>query len=89
MPPLPAEAQTVTLRISGLHCSACDDAVESALKKLEGVLTCDSDHQKGTAVVEFDASKISSDALVTTVNAAPGMDGSQGQFQASILPEAP
>lgn len=36
-PAADAEARTVVLAIEGMHCEACVNAIEGALKKVEGV----------------------------------------------------
>ena len=46
--PLPA---TKTIRISGMSCSHCENAVKKALEAVEGVVSADVSHEEGTAEI--------------------------------------
>ena len=48
---VPAEKQTVTLRIDGMMCEHCEAAVKKALEKLDFVEEATANHEKGTALV--------------------------------------
>ena len=40
-----------TIRIKGMMCGHCENAVKTALEKLDGVASAEADHEKGTAQV--------------------------------------
>lgn len=56
--PVPADAQTVTLKVSGMSCGGCADAIRNALLKLDGVYDATVSHETGVASVQVDAKKM-------------------------------
>ena len=57
-----------TMKIEGMMCPHCEARVKKALEALDGVLSADVSHEKGTAVVT--ATAVSDAALTETVTAA-------------------
>jgi copper chaperone CopZ len=53
--PVPADAQTVTLKITGMSCDGCATAVRNALLKLAFVYDATVSYEAGTATVKVDA----------------------------------
>ncbi len=47
-----AGQHTCVIRINGMMCGHCENAVKTSLEKVEGVLAAQADHEKGTAVVK-------------------------------------
>lgn len=58
---------SVTLKVTGMHCSHCRMKVEQALQKVAGVYGASVDLDGGTAEVDFDGQKAAPDALVAAV----------------------
>ena len=58
---------TATLKITGMTCGHCVKAVTQALESQEGVSRAEVSLQTGSAVVEFDETRVSRDALKTAV----------------------
>ena len=58
----------VTLDVQGMTCSGCEHAVESALKKIDGVAKAKADFTHDMAEVQFDPDIISVEQLVDAVN---------------------
>jgi mercuric ion binding protein len=58
-----AAPQTVTLSVPGMTCSACPITVKYALNKVEGVEKTDVNFNKKEAVITFDDTKTSVEAL--------------------------
>lgn len=58
---------TTTLRISGMTCGHCVQAVAGALKNVPGVDNADVDLQAGNALVEYDENRTSPSALAAAV----------------------
>ncbi|GAB4553600.1 MAG: hypothetical protein Tsb0013_16040 [Phycisphaerales bacterium] len=52
---MPTDAQTATLKVTGMHCGGCANKISAALLNLDGVESADVSPQKGTAIVVGDA----------------------------------
>ncbi|MDL0432764.1 mercury resistance system periplasmic binding protein MerP [Marinobacter sp. TBZ242] len=62
MPAL-AAMQTVTLSVPGMNCAACPITVKVALNKVDGVSQADVSYPEREAVVTFDDTQTSVEAL--------------------------
>ena len=62
--------QSVTLKLSGLHCVSCALMVDSVLEELPGVLNSDTDYARSEARVQFDSQKIDIKDLIAKINEA-------------------
>jgi Cu+-exporting ATPase len=51
------------ITVTGMTCTMCARAIESSLKRVPGVMTAMVNFTSGQAMVEFDASRVSSSAL--------------------------
>ena len=58
-----AASQTVTLSVPGMTCAACPFTVKKALTKVEGVTKAEVSYENREAMVTFDDSKTSVEAL--------------------------
>jgi mercuric ion binding protein len=58
-----AAAQTVTLSVPGMTCAACPITVKKALSRVEGVSKAEVSFEKREAVVTFDDTQSSVQAL--------------------------
>lgn len=54
---------TITLKVEGMSCNHCVNAVEGSVGKLEGVSKVKVDLDNGTVDVELNSSKVSKDAI--------------------------
>lgn len=61
---------TVTLNVTGMHCSSCSMLITMNLEDLPGVASVECDHATGKTVVTFDDSKTSVDAISNEIIAA-------------------
>jgi copper ion binding protein len=59
---------TTTLKVSGMTCGHCVKAVTEALQNLDGVRSAQVDLGAGRAVVEFEAEKVSPQAMAAAVS---------------------
>lgn len=50
---------TITLKIEDMTCVNCENAIEQGLLKMKGIISVMASYSSGTAVVTFDADKIS------------------------------
>ena len=55
-----------TITIEGMMCGHCESTVKKALEALEGVISADVSHDKGTAVVAL-AKDVADDILTKAV----------------------
>lgn len=62
--------QDHVLAVDGMDCGGCEQAVERALGRLEGVVETRADHASARVEVRFDADKTGPEALVERVKAA-------------------
>lgn len=58
----------VNIKIEGMTCGHCQKSVNKLITAVEGVNACEVSLEKGEAVVEFDGSKTSKEAIVKAVN---------------------
>ena len=65
-----AEMKTVTLSVPGMNCDLCPLTIKKAISKVPGVASVEASYEKKQAVVTFDDSKASVEALMkATANA--------------------
>ena len=57
------DVKTVTLKLTGITCAGCSNAIYNALKEVDGVLEHSVEYPGDIAVIEFDGSKTSIEAL--------------------------
>ena len=58
----------VTIPIQGMTCGSCEHHIETEVKRKEGIVEINADHEKASAYVKYDSSKISLDELVAAIN---------------------
>jgi copper chaperone len=54
---------TQTLRVTGMTCGGCENAVKRAVGRLPGVASVDASHTAKNVTVEFDEAQTSLDAI--------------------------
>ena len=65
-----AEMKTMTLSVPGMNCDLCPITIKKAISKVPGVTSVEASYEKKQAVVTFDDSKASIEALTrATANA--------------------
>lgn len=65
-----AETKTVTLSVPGMNCDLCPLTIKKAISRVPGVASVEASYEKKQAVVTFDDSKTSVEALMNaTANA--------------------
>ncbi len=50
--------RTTTINTFGMHCSGCEETVETEIKKLDGIKSVKADHVKKTVIVKYDDKKV-------------------------------
>jgi copper chaperone CopZ len=64
-----AGEKTVDLKVSGMSCGSCSDAVTKSLSEVKGVKSCNVDLKSGKATITADES-VPNDELVKAVSKA-------------------
>lgn len=67
---VPADAATVTLKITGMTCDGCANALRNALLSLDGVYDATVSYETGIANVQLDAKKVDNAKLDDAVSKA-------------------
>lgn len=65
--PALAGSKTVALDVKGWTCGSCAVSTRIALKKLDGVESVSTDHEKSEAVVTYDDSKVTPEEMVQAI----------------------
>lgn len=68
--PAPADAKTVTLKIVGMTCDGCANAVRNALLKLDGVFDATVSFESGLANIKLDGKKVDDAKLDEAISKA-------------------
>lgn len=63
-------ATTTVFKVSGMHCTGCEQSIKSEVAKLAGVTTVEADHAKGTAKVTYDPAQAKPEAIVAAIGRA-------------------
>lgn len=58
---------TITLKLSGLHCSSCSLNIDSDLEDLPGVISTSTSYAKQESTIVYDPKVISREKFVTTI----------------------
>jgi copper chaperone CopZ len=64
-----SNSQTITLRIIGMHCTACSINIDSSLEDIEGVVLASTSYAKSVTKVSFDPQKVTIKQLIDTIKA--------------------
>ncbi len=64
--------QVVTLNVPDMFCGGCEVGVKVAANKVDGVKAVKTDSDKRTAVVTFDPSKTSAEAIASAITKNAG-----------------
>jgi copper chaperone CopZ len=62
--------EQLTLRVTGMHCGACENRIQKALSRLDGVRRSAADHRKEEVRVAFDSGRTSLDAIRDAIERA-------------------
>lgn len=59
--------KNIIIKIKGMGCQNCVNAVSKSLKELEGISKVNVSLEKESAEVEFDETKINADKMIETI----------------------
>ncbi len=65
-----AATKTMTLAVEGMTCTGCENTIQEAVTKIDGVTSVKASHLDSTAVVSFDTTKTSVEAIGDAINEA-------------------
>lgn len=78
------KSETIELRIQGMVCRACTDAVEEALLHLRGVIKVSVSYFKGSALVEYDPELVSMEEIERRLEARGYGIGERDRFSLTV-----
>lgn len=58
---------TSTFAVEGMTCGGCEAAIEIKLRNIDGVESAEASHEKGSAVVRYDPTKVTPDRIVSAI----------------------
>ncbi|MCX6551797.1 MAG: cation transporter [Acidobacteria bacterium] len=61
---------TVTVRVTGMTCGGCENAVKRALGRLDGVAVVTASHVEQKVGVTFDPARVTLDQIAQKITAA-------------------
>lgn len=53
-----AAVKTIQLNVKGMTCEGCENSIETALIKMNGVVSAEARYNKGIATVSYDSTKV-------------------------------
>ncbi len=59
--------QTLNLRVTGMSCNGCENAVKRAVGQLPGVLAVQASHVAGTVEVTYDDRSVTREAIADKI----------------------
>ncbi|MCM3731162.1 copper chaperone CopZ [Fictibacillus nanhaiensis] len=60
--------EKITLKVEGMSCNHCVNAIEGSVGKLDGVSYTKVNLQEGNVEVEYDSSKVNLDKIKETID---------------------
>lgn len=53
-----AAVKTIQLNVKGMTCEGCENSIETALTKMNGVVSAEARYNEGIATVSYDSTKV-------------------------------
>ena len=66
--PLSSKINRIELAVEGMTCTGCEDHVKHTVSQLDGVMGVSASYEEGKAIVDFDETKTSRNAIVSAIN---------------------
>ena len=60
--------ETITLKLSGLHCTSCTVNIDLTLEDIDGVKSVDTNYQKSETKISFDPDKTNLTTIKKTIS---------------------
>lgn len=58
---------TITLKITGMHCSSCALNIDFELEDLDGVIDAHTNYAQQKSIITFDQKKVKPDQMITII----------------------
>lgn len=58
----------ITIPVTGMMCGSCELHIETEVKKQDGIVEIDADHEQAVVKVKYDSTKLSLDDLIVAIN---------------------
>lgn len=62
--------RTVTISTYGMHCTGCEETIETEIKKLGGIKSVKADHVKKSVIVKYDDKKVTLSQVKEAIKSA-------------------
>ncbi|MGH2669742.1 MAG: heavy-metal-associated domain-containing protein [bacterium] len=62
--------QQIEFRVSGMSCTGCEQRIQKALSRVDGVVRSSADHHAGRVRVVFDPTRTSKEAVRSCIERA-------------------
>jgi len=59
---------TLTLHVTGMTCGGCENAVKRAVARLPGVSEVSASHQEQRVTVDYDAARVTPEAIAAKID---------------------
>ena len=60
----------LSLKVGGMDCSSCEQRIQTALSRVDGVVRGKADHITGTVTVVINPAKVTEDTVCSTIRQA-------------------
>lgn len=61
--------KTVQLKITGMDCAMCTNAIHKKLSQTEGIIKDDISYENGSAIITYDPAKITVEKIIKVIEA--------------------
>lgn len=62
-----ANTESITLSLSGLHCTSCAVNIDLSLEDLDGVVNSKTNYAKSSATVDYEPGKTNTKRIITEI----------------------
>lgn len=59
--------ETITLKLSGLHCSSCSLNIDGELEELNGVISSNTSYAKQISVITYDPNQVTPTSFIKVI----------------------
>jgi len=63
----PGESRKLIIGLPGIFCPACEESIETTLRKTDGIISVDADFNSRRAVVVYDPTKITKEQIIEII----------------------
>ncbi|MCC7158942.1 MAG: heavy-metal-associated domain-containing protein [Ignavibacteria bacterium] len=67
---MPLKIKTVVINTYGMHCTGCEETIETEIKKLDGVKSVKADHVNKKVTVKYESTKTNPNSIKEAIKSA-------------------